>query len=176
MFKNKILKGEFSIELKAILILIVLVIGLIITRSYSYLQNSAIIISEQVTDISQENKLSLGIETSELNEDSSNGSSEDISEVASEVISEVTSTSIAEYLISGNEYIYSKSLNKYYTLDEFNKLNLEQLTSISGIGEVTAKAILDYRDKFGNFVLFSDLMNIKGIGEKKIAKWIVTIP
>ncbi len=176
MLKKRISKGGFSIELKAILFLIVLVIGLIITRSYNYLQKSAIIISEQVTDISQENELSLVIEASELNENSSNISSEDTSEATSEVLSEVTSTPIFENLVSGQEYIYSKSLNKYYTLEEFNTLTLEQLTTITGIGEVTAKAILDYREKYGNFVMFSDLMNIKGIGEKKLAKWVVKIP
>lgn len=180
MLKKRISKGGISIELKAILFLIILVMGLIITRSYNYLQKSAIIISEQVTDISQENELSLVIEASELNESSNKDISEDLSEdisaVVSEVTSEVTSTSSFENLISGQEYIYSKSLNKYYTLEEFNSLTLEQLTTITGIGDVTAKAIINYREKYGNFVLFSDLMNIKGIGEKKLAKWVVKIP
>ncbi len=47
---------------------------------------------------------------------------------------------------------------------EINSANKEELQSIVGIGEVTAKSIIDYRKK-NPFCSFSDLQNVSGIGE-----------
>lgn len=47
-----------------------------------------------------------------------------------------------------------------------NKANLDTLTQLKGIGPEKAKAILDYRKKFGSFKKIEDLMQVKGIGEK----------
>ena len=44
---------------------------------------------------------------------------------------------------------------------------LEELSKINGIGESTAKKIIDYREKNGNFKAIEDIMNVSGIGEKK---------
>ena len=44
------------------------------------------------------------------------------------------------------------------------------LTSLPGIGEVTAERIIEYREKKKGFKKIEDLMNVKGIGEKKFAK------
>ncbi|NOQ77301.1 MAG: helix-hairpin-helix domain-containing protein [Methylococcaceae bacterium] len=51
-----------------------------------------------------------------------------------------------------------------------NTANMEQLQSINGIGESTATAIIEYREMNGSFSHVSDLVNVKGIGEKKLAK------
>lgn len=65
---------------------------------------------------------------------------------------------------------YSPETDTYYTLDAFNQLDKETLMTFNGVGEVTADAILKYRKENGPFKTFSELMEIKGIGEKKLAK------
>jgi len=54
---------------------------------------------------------------------------------------------------------------------DINKVMEDDLLLISGIGEVTAKKILDLRIKLGQFRNIEQLMEIKGIKEKKLAKF-----
>ena len=51
-----------------------------------------------------------------------------------------------------------------------NTASLEELMEITGVGEKTAQAIIEYRSTYGLFKTIDELMNIKGIGEKKLAK------
>lgn len=53
-------------------------------------------------------------------------------------------------------------------LININRANLEQLDSLPGIGPVLAQAIIDYRTEFGDFQTPEDLLNVSGIGEKKL--------
>lgn len=71
---------------------------------------------------------------------------------------------------------YSPETDTYYTLDAFNKLDKEALMTFRGVGEVTADAIIKYREENGPFKAFEELMEIKGIGEKKLAKIISENP
>ncbi len=48
-----------------------------------------------------------------------------------------------------------------------NTATIEQLQTLPGIGPATAKSILDYRAKVGKFNKVEEILNIKGIGEKK---------
>jgi competence ComEA-like helix-hairpin-helix protein len=54
---------------------------------------------------------------------------------------------------------------------DINKIAEDELLLINGIGEVTAKKILDLRSKLGRFLNIEQLMEIKGIKEKKLAKF-----
>ncbi len=56
-----------------------------------------------------------------------------------------------------------------------DKINLtsatvEQLQTLPGIGPATAKTIIEYRTKVGKFNRIEELINVKGIGEKKFQK------
>jgi competence protein ComEA len=51
-----------------------------------------------------------------------------------------------------------------------NSATSEQLQSLPGIGPATAKAILEYRTKVGKFNKIDEIINVKGIGEKKFQK------
>lgn len=82
-----------------------------------------------------------------------------------------------DHSVATNEPLaYSAELGKTFNLDAFNQLSKDELMSFSGIGEVTAQAILDYRKKHGPFREFNDLMLVKGIGEKKLQKIMTILP
>ncbi len=50
-----------------------------------------------------------------------------------------------------------------------NAANAEELAAVRGIGEKTALAILEQRDRMGGFRSFDDLLAVRGIGQKRVA-------
>jgi len=66
-------------------------------------------------------------------------------------------------LNSNNNTSNKKDTNS--KLVNINIASLEELLSITGIGESKAKSIIDYRTKNGNFKSKEDIMNVSGIGE-----------
>ncbi len=48
-----------------------------------------------------------------------------------------------------------------------NTATAEQLQTLPGIGPALAKVIIEYRTKTGKFSRIEELINVKGIGEKK---------
>lgn len=54
-------------------------------------------------------------------------------------------------------------------LININTADVQELAGLEGIGEVIAGRIAEYRSGGGHFDTVDDIMNIKGIGEKKFA-------
>lgn len=63
-----------------------------------------------------------------------------------------------------------EEINKEKKLISINTGTLEELMSISGIGESKAKAIIKYREENGEFKNLEDIMNVSGIGESAYSK------
>ena len=51
-----------------------------------------------------------------------------------------------------------------------NTATVEQLQTLPGVGPSIAKRILDHRTKNGKFNKIDEILNVKGIGEKKFQK------
>lgn len=57
--------------------------------------------------------------------------------------------------------------NKKTGAIDINSATIDELIKIPGIGESTAKKIIDYRETNGGFITKSEIMNVSGIGQKK---------
>lgn len=51
---------------------------------------------------------------------------------------------------------------------DLNRATLEQLKTLPGIGEATAKKIIELRERKGGFKKIEELKEVQGIGEKKL--------
>ncbi len=64
----------------------------------------------------------------------------------------------------------SGSYEKDVDVIDLNKASAEMLQSLPGVGPKTAQAILDYRNLRGGFRSVEELLEVKGIGPKKMEK------
>ena len=54
---------------------------------------------------------------------------------------------------------------------DLNRATAAELQSIPGIGEGIARAILDYRDDFGGFIIVDQLILVEGISMDDVNAW-----
>ena len=52
---------------------------------------------------------------------------------------------------------------------DINLANVDELVQIEGIGTVIAERIVNYRNQYGYFYEYDELLNVEGIGEKKLS-------
>jgi competence protein ComEA len=64
----------------------------------------------------------------------------------------------------------AQNLNLKNAVININTASQEQLETLPGIGPTKAKAIIDYRQKYGKFKAKKDIIKVKGIGEKTYEK------
>ena len=100
-------------------------------------------------------------------------SSEDISSCATACVIEsgASSTENGEQESNNTSNESSKTeTNQASGKVNINVASLEELMTISGIGESKAKAILEYRNTKGKFNSIEDIKNVSGIGDALYAK------
>ncbi len=73
-------------------------------------------------------------------------------------------------VLSSVSVMAQKSGNPSTEKINLNSATVEQLQSLPGIGPATAKAIVEYRTKAGKFNRVEEIINVKGIGEKKFQR------
>lgn len=53
---------------------------------------------------------------------------------------------------------------------DINAASVRELQKLNGIGEITAKAIVSYREEHGYFTSADELLNVSGIGRSTLEK------
>lgn len=102
-----------------------------------------------------------------IDEDSQNTSSE-MSDKDIEAAEEYEPSSPSANSSSVNNTVASSEPAR--GLVNINTASTQELESLSGIGNVYANRIIDYRNTNGNFNSIDEIMNVKGIGEKTFEK------
>ncbi len=72
-----------------------------------------------------------------------------------------------------NEPIFDRAQNRHkfptFFMVNINTATWEELSTLPGIGPKTAQAIIEFRDRHGPFRSPEDLLQVRGLGPKKLA-------
>ena len=69
--------------------------------------------------------------------------------------------------------LFFLSANSVFAADmiNINTASQAQLETLNGVGPATATAIIEHREQAGGFKTVDEITNVKGIGDKKLAKF-----
>jgi len=81
----------------------------------------------------------------------------------------VSKTTVVPKIVT-TEINMTENQQQISNMININTATKEQLKTLTGIGEATAKKIIDYRNEKGNFSKIEDVKNVSGIGESKYEK------
>lgn len=85
----------------------------------------------------------------------------------SQVIGNEVDSNDIEECVKQDSYDSSSSIQNKSSKIDINKASSSELKSLTGIGDVTASKIIEYRSQNGKFKTIDDIRMVKGIGEKK---------
>lgn len=77
---------------------------------------------------------------------------------------------ISEHAVSHHHRVQAHGKVKSTAPVDINHATATELTTLKGIGEKKAAAIISYRDSHGAFNSIDDLSKVKGIGKKSVAR------
>ncbi len=112
---------------------------------------------KNIEEIKINNNSSVSVKTSDV-------ITNDVDKVKEEPTAETITKTPEEADPPANES--SRKLKKETTSVNINESSIEELTTISGIGESKAKAIIEYRTTNGPFKSVEEIKNVSGIGDK----------
>lgn len=103
--------------------------------------------------------------------DSLYAASDTVKALNARTVKEDTADSSADSLLLRRDDYKSKSKTVLKEKSiSVNKATAEELTQLPGIGIKTAEKIIEYRKAHGRFNSVNELLEVKGIGEKKLEK------
>ncbi len=80
----------------------------------------------------------------------------------------ISTTSATAGMTKGLDKMAGKAASAAQQLLDVNTTTVEQLKQLPGVGEKIAERIVKYREEHGYFKKAEDLLNVEGIGEKKL--------
>lgn len=93
--------------------------------------------------------------------------SEDTNSIIKENLNRELNSDIVNNIDSVNEDLFEYNKKGKINL---NTANAELLITLKGIGEVKAKAIIEYREAYGSFTCVEEITEVKGIGDVTLEK------
>lgn len=67
--------------------------------------------------------------------------------------------------------VHEKPSSSFFSLD-INTADADELQKLPGIGPKLSRKIIDFRKSHGSFVSTSDLLQVDGVGQKKLKSWL----
>jgi competence protein ComEA len=103
-----------------------------------------------------------------VNNETTSSSEKDISKSAIDVTQ--AETKVTEKMQNHTHVTSKKNEEPQNKIININTATVEELMTLTGIGQVKAEAIVKYRIENGKYDNIEDLLNVKGIGEKTLQK------